>query len=105
MCYSCWSEAGHPATLNANVQSAAAYCSQLYDLDSVGGHAHIVSDDWNLEDEHVDFCIEACKNNTNNKTTKQRIIENEFLQIMKKLTIEERASALALFEGFISCDY
>lgn len=52
MCYGCYEEAGKPAIVNDKIKKAAELVKNLYKQDGcgAGGYAHIVTDDWNLED-------------------------------------------------------
>ena len=104
MCYSCYEEAGKPVKINEEVKKAVDMICILYDYPccSSGGYAHIVTDDYNLEDTHIDFCIaEAKKGNYEFIDEQGRKLCLKVLNQMKKLSKEERYTALALFDGFI----
>jgi hypothetical protein len=104
MCIQCYEEHGSPAIINERTIEAARLVGLLYDVNSVGGCAHIVIDDWNLEDGSIDSSLEWCDRPDQygwtmdpESVTRSRAV----LLAFKALTIEERASALALFDGFV----
>ena len=103
MCISCWIEEGSHKIINDNVKQAAELIKKIYEHPegSVGALAHIVVDDWNLDDRNINYCLERC--------TQEKIISGtseiiEFcenaLKALKELKKEERHSALALYEKF-----
>lgn len=100
MCYGCWEEAGKPEIDTPAVRLAARRVESLRQRSEVGGHLHIVVDDWNLEDSHMDFCRK--KISANRLTTDSRLHQAEVrcLESFADLTETERCSALALSEGF-----
>ena len=102
MCYSCYKEYGCPAIVNEATKHAAKLVEQVYEWSCVGGNAHIVLDDFNIEDSSIDWCLkDATSLNIRDACQEQLDVERECLLAFKSLTIEERASALALFEGWI----
>jgi len=50
MCKGCWEEAGSPAIINTKTRAVAKLIDDVYSYSGAGGNAHIVVDDWNLED-------------------------------------------------------
>jgi hypothetical protein len=64
----------------------------VYTESSVGGGMHIATDDWNIDDESLEFCKSQI-------TTRD---EQLCYIALKNLTECQRATALALFEGYIS---
>ena len=103
MCYDCYIEHGKPKILNINVRRAAASIEELYDHPDccVGGYAHIVTDDWNVDDCHIDFCIKEAEKGEYDIDEEGRQLCLSVLQQMKELSEDERYSALALVDGFI----
>lgn len=105
MCEKCWVENGCYSLINVKVKKAAELISELYQTENggAGGYGHIVFDDWNVND--VDWCLDFCKERIDrigsdyDEETMQASIKA--LKYFKKLTIEERYSALALHDGFI----
>ena len=93
MCYpACW-----PAHLtyrrNKRVIAAALAGCKLYEVHAAGGACHILTADWNVDDDDVDFCLD--------ETNHDRPIdglERDVLNRFKALSIPERYSALRLAE-------
>jgi hypothetical protein len=101
MCKGCWIEADKPNIKNNLTKSVAKMIERVYDFSMSGGNAHIVVDDWNIEDNHIDFCLQMVLQNVEKYDQDQLDAEKEFLMTFKLLDEEERYSALALYEGFI----
>ncbi len=93
MCYSCWENEGKPAIINSKVCRAAALIRGLYQDHDGGGHLHIVTDDYNIEQENVDWCVDHMTEATD--------IELRCGKALQAMSEEERGSAIALWEGFI----
>jgi uncharacterized Fe-S cluster-containing radical SAM superfamily protein len=104
MCYECYEEAGKPTIINDKTKKAAELIKTMYEQEgcSVGGYAHIVTDDWNLDDDSVDWCIkEAEKGEYEHISDHGRQSCLNTLKCLKELTEDERYSALALVDYFI----
>lgn len=101
MCKGCWEEAGSPQIDNPQVREAERLISELYEIHSAGGDLHIVLDDWNVGDNHLDFCFNVIdkdlKLDTHDKSLHLQIYEK-----LKRMNEEERISALALCDGLWS---
>ncbi len=91
MCDSCWKEYGSPRITSKAVIDAVNSIEDLYKEHALGGRLHIVTDDWNVEDEHLEWCKEQGLND----------IEQRCFQLLKPLCIKERASALAIWEKLV----
>jgi hypothetical protein len=106
MCYGCYEEAGRPAIITPTTQGMAELIQRLYDMPDgcVGGHAHIVLDDWNLEDGDIDYCLEVAKENKHGYDPEQVSLEITILTHLKRMTEDERYSSLALVDGFIKAE-
>ena len=87
MCETCWQKYGSPQHMTRRVRALARLMDRVGD---VGGGLHVVLDDWNLEDEHLDFCA------TQPLTGDERTC----LNAMRRASVADRASALALCEGY-----
>ena len=101
MCFNCYKELNKPAIINATTVYTAFLIEHLYDSPGggAGGNLHIVTDDWNIDDEHLDFCsdlIKECETQERRITIEKMIIKN-----MREMSIEERASALAIYNNYI----
>lgn len=66
-----------------------------------GGYAHIVTDDWNLEDEDIDFCIKQAEKGEHDIDEKGRKLCLEVLNQLKSLNEYERYLSLDLAHSFI----
>ena len=121
MCYGCWEEAGKPQIDTPAVVDAAAAVEAVYEHSCVGGNLHIVLDDWNIEDSHLEFCSQCIdgagvmplddnaadfhrqyneQRRANPDPPEQLAAERRCCELFKALTEDERASALALHDGF-----
>ena len=98
MCYGCWKDKyGKPEIVNELTVSAAKEIEKVYSYNCGGGDAHIVIDDWNLSDENIEWCIENAKD----EDIEARESALYCLRILREMTIDERASALAIHDGFV----
>lgn len=94
MCCGCWKEAGSPRTDNEKVHALAARIEDIYDF----GALHIIVDDWNLENSHIDFCEKEIETDLDSSESEKQK-EREFLALMREMTLDERYSAFALQNG------
>jgi hypothetical protein len=103
MCQECYIENGSPRIDNEKTQKAADLIDAVYSLPNggAGGYAHIVLDDWNLDDSSIDLCIEAAKEGKYDLGEEVQKASLECMQFMKELTMEERASAMAITSGYM----
>lgn len=114
MCYGCWTEEGMPQIDTPTVRAAALAVAEVYQHSCVGGNLHIVLDDWNLEDDSLEFCAKQIaaggykRSETHSKVLGVRdddspeklAAEQRCHDLFAALTMKERASALALNDGF-----
>ena len=91
MCGGCWDRHGRPQIQSPEVRAAAEAVSAVYDESCVGGNLHIVIDDWNIEDDHIDWC---------ENDAEMTAAEQECARLFRQLSEAERRSALALHEGY-----
>lgn len=111
MCRGCWEEYGSPMFLSDRVCKAAVLIEKVYEQvgGGVGGNLHIVVDDWNLEDDSIKWCMKKrhLRGPGLDWPGARPIemvptpIEKECGQALLDLNIKERASALALSEGWL----
>lgn len=103
MCVNCWEESGSPQIDTPEVRHAAACVSELHRDHSTGGLLHIVVDDWNLETEHVEWCLSEealrCDRERAPHGPAPEIVIDTAAALLV-LSEEGRASALALARGF-----
>ena len=97
MCTGCWEEYGSPKIISPATVMACGLVNRVYHYDGVGGNLHVQLDDWNIEDEHwEEFTIYHPDGSSQNQFDAERKCFDTF----KALTLEERASALALYDGY-----
>lgn len=101
MCYGCWCEEGKPAIINDGVREAARLGKIVYDYHLAGGHLHILLDDWNAEDSHIDGCLDFLAKERAEMDEAEYMAELRCGRAFSPLTYEERISALALMDGII----
>lgn len=100
MCRNCWKQRGSPKIRNERIEKAVEAIAEVHKFHVTGGNLHIVIDDWNIEDRHVLFCDEAIYSPNYPFSEEQRTAESVCLAIFRSLSVKERASALALSEGY-----
>jgi hypothetical protein len=101
MCRTCWVKYGSHLLQTPEVVEAARLIDAVYDFSCVGGNAHIVVDDWNIEDNHIDWCLNtAIPENVHEAAPEQLAAEKAALEALRRLSIAERNSALALLAGY-----
>jgi len=87
MCQHCYESEGSPVP----GADARAIASRLNEVDPFGG-CHIVVEDWNMEDEHIQYCID------NSSTTDT---EREIMRDLLKLPLDQRYAAIAYAQEFV----
>lgn len=97
MCVGCWKKYGQPGIINEKTLRAAELVEQVYERAVTGGNLHVQLDDWNLEDEFFD----GFKVYHDDLGSEQIDIERRCFEAFKAMTLEERASALALHDGWL----
>lgn len=88
MCYGCYIEAGSPTVMS---QAVLAIAPRLRKADPYGA-CHIVVSDWNLEDEHIEFCRDEPEASDEDRTLMTDLLA---------LSEDERHTAMALADGYI----
>lgn len=101
MCETCWTNNGGHNIINERTIKAAELIQAIYDSEDggAGGYAHIVVDDWNLEDDSINFSINAINEGDLAEETGRACLE--CLTYLKGLTWEERVSALAIQNEYL----
>lgn len=107
MCMSCWAELGEPAIDTPAVRAAIALVDEVYEFSCVGGNLHIVIDDFNIDDDNLEFCakqiadVRAGRPSTfADVAPEQLCAEEACLAALWPMSIDERASVLALRDEF-----
>lgn len=68
-----------------------------------GGNAHVVVDDWNVEDRHIEYCLaHTIPENAHELSDAQLRHEVTALIALKALPVEQRAAALAVVDGYVT---
>lgn len=100
MCQNCWVEYYDSVQIDTPlVRATAAAIEAVYDYSMSGGRLHVIVDDFNLEDHNIEFAEKYLQENAA-ETPEQHQVESYCLGLLKNMSIPERASALALKEGF-----
>jgi hypothetical protein len=84
MCNGCWRSYGSPRIVNAGVLA----CAELWAAEDEFGDYHIVVSDWNIDKKSIRYCLR----NSGRKA---------FGEAMLALSLEERASAGAIANGYV----
>lgn len=106
MCYGCWNDSEQARIDNEQVRAVAVMIAQIYENHCTGGMLHIVLDDWNIEDHNIRWCLDEAITEAANGGYGGDIHPDDLAlmrrcgEAMLALTEEERASALALYDGF-----
>ena len=99
MCLRCYRDKYDSASIVTPMTIAAANAiDAVYEWSPSGGDAHIVVDDWNLDDGNIQWCID----NADDEREEARRAAVDGLNILKQLSIPERASAMAIHEGYLN---
>lgn len=107
MCELCWEENGSPKIDNARVRFVSELIASLYESHVSGGHAHVIVDDFNVSNDTIVWAF----NNIMEQAEKFNPADEEYNPVevvrssfvicaMLFLAREERASALALHDGY-----
>lgn len=113
MCYGCWVEAKKPTKIPPTGRLCSALISRLYDMPhgGVGGNLHIITDDWNLKDSNIAFCIGWVISAIEDEPESEYVIvdpaQNEvelaICLLLERMTEAERYATMALQDGIIDC--
>ena len=95
MCMSCWQKYGSPMIRNKKTLAAVPLIAEVYEHSHAGGGLHVLLDDWNLE-----FVSERYSDADNEESNEAIVAEEKCLKAFQEMTIEERASALGMHNGF-----
>lgn len=99
MCYQCYLEQRRGNTrITPKMKALAKDITKFYQREIVGGAMHIVFDDWNLEDDDIDFCL---KESVKRKDPEAKKLGERF----KRFTVPERVEILNLTDELESRDY
>jgi len=83
--------------MNDKILAAVKAGAEVYKYSCVGGNAHAVLDDQNLDDSCVQFCLEYSRTSTDPDYTKEQLAaEQECLGTMLELTELERRAVVEI---------
>lgn len=103
MCFGCWMTYGRPTIVTAQTMRVAELCKKLYahpDGGS-GGRLHIITDDWNLEDEFFEDDEVASEEVVKDDRDPELVaVEDEIEALLTPMNLGHRAAALGLWQGF-----
>jgi hypothetical protein len=106
VCYACWAEDGKPSELPENADEIVEMINKLYSLPDgfTGGPIHVVTDDWNVEDENVQGCLFQIDEDLTNGVWSRLTCElaRRIGELLLPLTEDQRSAVLAKRDGFIS---
>jgi hypothetical protein len=103
MCQTCYKDYGSPKIITPATLEAAKLIEEVFEWSSGGGNLHIVIDDWNLDDDSLDFCDTEIR--TDDPSCDEKLeAERKCLDALRKMTLEERASTLAIHDEFIKVE-
>lgn len=100
MCQTCWEDHDSPTINTPAVRNAAELIHRVYQHEPAGGYLHVVIDDWNLDDHSLNVCIQDIHDNELNYEPHRTALQAECAEALRALTTAERASALALEDGY-----
>lgn len=90
---------------NERVQATVKLAQQVAGFERfVGTHAHIVVDDWNVDDEDIKSCLDHLPGNFFKLTPEQIAAERAYLEAMLALSFNERISVCAIESELFSTE-
>ncbi len=104
MCMGCFEEYRSDVEkipVTQDILDAVEAVNVVYQHSLTGGGMHIVTDDWNLDDDDVDFCLRTIPTDSHYGDTDSQTADLHCAQIFRALTVPQRALVLAIVEGGI----
>lgn len=104
MCVECWKEHGSPTIVNEKTVLAAYLIGKLYgDTEAItGGNLHCELDDFNVGHFSNEFTQSRYDRSVG---PVQLYLERQIYIVMRDMTDDERASALALHDGYFGIEW
>lgn len=99
MCFDCYERYGRPRIVTEATILAADLIAKVYTFSCVGGNLHCELDDWNIDDGFFDGEFDPWDETV---SVEQLEAERSCFNALKPMTLDERASALAIFDGYIA---
>lgn len=94
MCRQCWDDYEIEGSFCDLTDRAVELIGRVFEADEVGGNFHVAIDDWNLEDATLEWIAERLFAELTSS-------EVRLLAVFGMMSEEERATALAIHEGYI----
>ena len=101
MCHACYRGYGAHTAIAPEIVAAAKAVEALYEVHLAGGFLHIVTDDFNIEDCHVESVGESIANPEAWWGREPDEVEREAHRLLAALDVKGRATALAVWEGWV----
>lgn len=95
MCTSCWQAYGMPSHTSPAIQEAADLVRAVYAEHPAGGLTHCVLDDWNLDNDSLDWCLHH-----EEAGLPEHASAIACMRAFRALSEDDRAAALAWAEGY-----
>lgn len=98
MCYGCYEEDGYPWEHTPIVDDAVRAVRDLYERHAAGGAMHIVTDDDNVEDHDVEWCLENLCEHEDDPAT--GAVSFQVGLLFREMTEAERWTTLAIYREY-----
>lgn len=94
MCEACYISYGSPKKITNKTNECVNIVERIYENYPSGGALHVVLDDWNLEDDIVGYLFDGADGVSLSGD------ERKCISLLNDMTIDERATVLAIFDGY-----
>lgn len=101
MCSDCWEAYGRPTDWTPEIANMVRLLRELNRDCPAGGHMHIVTDDYNVEDGDIEYCRAAIQRSSDPFMAATLDLQSQVCSAMSALTPKERIAALAWADGLI----
>jgi hypothetical protein len=103
MCVQFWHILGCPALRSPEIDRVAMLVDRLHQFSPVGGNLHMITDEWNLSTDVLQFCAVTLAGSGEwlDGHPTQHDLERRILYLMMPMSVAERASALAIQQGLV----
>lgn len=92
----------YPIIDTPDVRALIPLIDEVYEWNGSGGNLHIIVDDQNIHDDHLEWCGDYIASNPNKCPDGQIAAELACLSAMATMSVLERGSALAIRNGWES---
>lgn len=107
MCMGCLEEHDAYSALPAteNMLQAASLIEELYEYHSAGGPLHVITDDFNVEDSNLAFCLLQIPgwNDPYNAEDSPHVqwLSSKILDLLEPMTESQRGASIGIAHGYI----